>query len=97
MGFQHFLGCLNLEYSDLNRNGPHRSTCVNAWPIGRGTLRRCGLVGEEVCRCGSSFEVPLAQAMFTVAQSFLLPMDQDIEPSAPFPVRLPACCHVLLS
>jgi hypothetical protein len=33
-------------------------SCVNTWPIGNGTTRRCGLVGvvvallEEVCHCG---------------------------------------------
>jgi hypothetical protein len=31
--------------------------CLNAWPPGSGSIRRCGLVGvgvvlEEVCHCG---------------------------------------------
>ena len=28
----------------LNRYGPHRLMCANAWPIGSGSIRRCGLV-----------------------------------------------------
>ena len=42
----------------LNRFGSHRFMCLNAWPIGSGTIRRCGLVGvgvalmEKVCHCG---------------------------------------------
>ena len=37
---------------------PTRLMCLNAWPIGSGTIRRCGLMGisvvllEEVCQCG---------------------------------------------
>ena len=36
----------------------HRFMCLNAWSMGSGTIRRCGLVGvdaaflEEVCHCG---------------------------------------------
>ena len=39
----------------LNRNDPHRLICMNVWPIGSNTIRRCGLDGvgvallEEVC------------------------------------------------
>ena len=42
----------------LNRNGLHKLMCLNVWPIGSGTIRRCSLVGvgmtllEEVCHCG---------------------------------------------
>lgn len=32
----------------LNRNGPHRLMYLNAWPIGNGTIRRCGLAGVGV-------------------------------------------------
>ena len=41
----------------LNRFDSHR-LCLNAWPLGSGTFRKCGLTGvhmallEEVCRCG---------------------------------------------
>jgi hypothetical protein len=47
------------DCGDFNRYGPHRLTCLNAWPIGSGTIKRCGIVGEtvilleEVCHCGS--------------------------------------------
>ena len=38
----------------------HPLTCLNAWPIGSGTIRRCGLVRvcmallEGACHCGGS-------------------------------------------
>ena len=41
----------------LNRNSLHRVMCLHAWPIGSGTIRKCGLIGvgmallEEVCHC----------------------------------------------
>jgi hypothetical protein len=41
----------------LNRFGPHGFICLNAWPIGSGTIRRKVLVRvgvvllEEVCHC----------------------------------------------
>jgi hypothetical protein len=47
--------------SGLNRNGPHRRMCLNAWPLGNGTIRRGGLVRvgmallEAVCHCESEF------------------------------------------
>jgi hypothetical protein len=37
-----------MEHGGLNMNGPHRLMCLNAWPIGSGTIRRYGLVGEGV-------------------------------------------------
>lgn len=33
-----------VEYARLNRFGCHRLMCLNAWPTGNGTIRRCGLV-----------------------------------------------------
>ena len=42
----------------LNRYGPHRLVCLIAWPIGSGTIRRCGLIRvgvalfKEVYHCG---------------------------------------------
>lgn len=45
---------------DLNRYGPERLICLNAWPIGSGAIRRCDLVGagvaflEEVCHFQAS-------------------------------------------
>ena len=32
----------------VNRYGPHRLLGLNAWPVGRDTTRRCGLVGVSV-------------------------------------------------
>lgn len=41
--------------SGLNRFGPNRLLSLNAWLLGIGTIRRCGLMGvalwEEVCYC----------------------------------------------
>jgi hypothetical protein len=48
---------------DLNRFGPHRLMCLNAWPIGSGIIRRGDLVGigmallEEAFHCWVDFEV----------------------------------------
>ena len=36
------------EYGGLNKFVPHRFMCLNAWPTGSGTIRRCGLVGGSV-------------------------------------------------
>jgi hypothetical protein len=53
-----YAGGQRVEYGGLNRCGPHRLMCLNAWPIWSVTLRRCGLVGvdmtllEEVHHCG---------------------------------------------
>ena len=66
-----------MECDGLNRNGPYRLVCLNAWPIKNSTIRRCNLVGvslaflEEVCHCGVGFEVSYAQAMPSVGHSSL--------------------------
>ena len=46
--------------NDLNKNGPYRLMCLNAWPIGSGpSIRRCSLHGlgvaliKEACQCAS--------------------------------------------
>ena len=81
----------DVDNGGVNRNGHHGLPCLNAWPIGSGTIRRCGLVGqsvallEEGCHCGAGFEVSYAQAMPSVANSFLLPVEQEVELSAPSP------------
>ena len=42
----------------LSKNDPHRLMCLNIWPIGNSTIRKCGLVRvgvallEEICYCG---------------------------------------------
>ena len=35
-------------YGGLNRNGPHRDMCLNAWPVMSGTIRRCGIGRRSV-------------------------------------------------
>ena len=52
-------GYLGVECGGLNRFCPYRLMCLNAWPIGSGTIRRCGLVGAV----GASFEISYAQGM----------------------------------
>ena len=48
------------HYDSLSRVGPHRFMCLNVWPMGRGIIGSCGLVGvgvaflEEVCHCAGS-------------------------------------------
>jgi hypothetical protein len=32
----------------LNRNGPYCLMCLNAWPTGNDTFRRCGLVERKL-------------------------------------------------
>ena len=44
----------------VNRCGAHRLMCLNAWPIGSGTVRRCGLAGGSVPLWGAGFEVSYA-------------------------------------
>ena len=48
---------------------------------------------EEVCHCGESIEVSYAQAMLSVEHSILLPLDQEVEPTAPPAPCLPAHCY----
>jgi hypothetical protein len=74
--------------------------CLNAWPIGSGTIRGFGLVAvcvallEEMCHCGVGFEVLDAQASPSVSVSSDA-LDLHVELSAPSPApRLPACHHV---
>ena len=43
----------------LNRFGLHRLMCLNAWPKGNGTIRRCGLVGESVSLWGWVLTSPM--------------------------------------
>jgi hypothetical protein len=59
LGMQRLKKITVAEYTcgGLNRTASHRLICVNGWPIGSGTIRRCGLVEigvvtlEEVCHC----------------------------------------------
>jgi hypothetical protein len=67
--------------------------------MGSGTIRGNGLM-EKVCHWGqeAGFEVLNVQAMPSEVHSLLLlPVDQDVELSAPFPAPcLTECCHASL-
>jgi hypothetical protein len=39
-------------YGGLNRYSSHSLMCLNAWPKGSGSIRRCGLVGGGVSMWG---------------------------------------------
>ena len=43
----------------LNRYDPHRLMCLNAWPVGSDTIRRCGLVGGSVSLWRQSFKTSI--------------------------------------
>ena len=42
------MGGQGVECGGLNKYGSLRLTCLNAWPIRSGTVRRCGLGRESV-------------------------------------------------
>jgi hypothetical protein len=67
--------------------------CLNAWPIGSGTIRRCGLVGGSMPLRGWGFEVSYAKTIPNMEHSLLGLVDQDLELSAPPAPCLPASCH----
>jgi hypothetical protein len=81
---------------------PHRLTCLSAWLIGSGTIRRYGLVGvgvallKEVCHCWEGWGlISYAQSRPSVVHSLLLlPSNQDVERSAlSLAPRLPGHSH----
>ena len=79
--------------------------CLNAWLLGSGTNRRCGLVRGNRSLWGWSLRFPSAQVPLSVepdpppgylrkAVSSLLPLNQDVELSVHSPVPcLPGHCH----
>jgi hypothetical protein len=77
----------NRNCSAFNSNGLHGLKGLNAWPIGYGITRRCGLVSvvvallEEVCLGGGGLSVSNALKVGI----FLLPADQDLELSSNSP------------
>ena len=62
--------------------------CLNAWPIGNDTIRRCIFVGpgmallEEVCHCWGGLLGLCSRYTHCGTQSLLLPTDQEVEFSA---------------
>lgn len=73
----------------LNRNSPHRLMCLNVWQ------ERIPLLGvvllEECVTVGVGFEVLYSQAMPSVANNFLRPVDQDVELFSSFSSIMSAC------
>jgi hypothetical protein len=57
---------------------PHRLMCLNAWPIGSGTIRRYGLVGGSVSLWGRALRSNMPK-----------PTDEDVE----FPAHCHASHH----
>ena len=45
---EHKDDCKDFYCGGLNKFGPHRLMCLNAWPTGSGTIRRRDLVGVDV-------------------------------------------------
>ena len=52
---------LEAMFGGLNRFGPHRLVGLNVWPMGSGTIRRCGLVEGNVSWWECAFKVSYAQ------------------------------------
>ena len=83
----------------LNKNGPQRLMCLNAWPIGSGTIRKCCLAGVGVALLEkvSLWRQALRSQVLSLGlmwHSLPLPADQDVELLAPSPVPcLPTCHH----
>ena len=65
----------NRNCSAFNSNGLHGLKGLNAWPIGYGITRRCGLVSVVVALFSNALKVGI----------FLLPADQDLELSSNSP------------
>jgi hypothetical protein len=69
--------------------------CLNAYPIGSGTIRKCGLVGGSMSLWGRALRSDTQATPSVVNSLFLMPSDEDVEFSAPSPaLSLPPCHHV---
>ena len=75
--------------------------CENAWPIGSGTIRRCGVIGVNMTLLKKKFtrglgvEVFNVQARPSAAVTFCWLHVDHVELSAPSLAScLPACHHV---
>lgn len=84
----------------LNRYDPHRLICLNVWPIEIGTRRyslvgsRCDLAGRTVSLWRQVLRSHICSSHAQWDSLSLLPADEDIELSVPFPAPcLPTCCH----
>ena len=63
-------------WGGLNRYGPHRLMCVNAWPVGSGTIRRCGIAGVSVALLRTSVTVGVGLEVFYMLR--LLPIQHTV-------------------
>ena len=80
------------QYGGLNGNGSNSLMCLNAWPTGSSTIRRCSLL-EKSMSLGEG-DLVWRSPMLSVAHSLLLlPWDQDAELSASPAPCLSALCH----
>lgn len=55
----------------LSSKGLHWLTCLNAWPIGSSTFRRCGFVKKYIT-AGAGFEISEPQTKPNISQYFFL-------------------------
>lgn len=73
------------------------------WPMGSGTIRRCGLVGGSASLCRRAWRAPSAQALSSLGEGasswllveaslLLLPLFQDVELSTLSAPCLPGSC-----
>jgi hypothetical protein len=72
--------------------------CMNAWPIGTGTIKSCDLVGGSVALWGQTLRSYICSSYTHVTHSLLLLLaDQDVALSAPSPAPPPTTqCYVSL-
>jgi hypothetical protein len=92
-GLFHIIPNHYLQYCGaLNRYGPHKWMY---WILGPIVALLGGVALLEEVRHWGGFEVSYSQAVPSVAHSLLLlPVDWDVELSAPPAPCLPGCCHV---
>jgi len=72
-------------------------SCLNAWPIESGNIKRYGLVGAGMAllkkySMRAGFEI-YAQIMPSVAHGLLLPVNQDVEFSATISTCILPCSY----
>jgi hypothetical protein len=104
------LSVLDPNCSGLNGYGPHRFMCLNAWPTGSDTIKRCVRVRIGVTFLEETYQyrgsglwgllglkllsLPKRPSCWLPAEDPWVPLNQDVEPSAPSrPPCLPGCCH----
>jgi hypothetical protein len=84
----------------LNIYAPHRSLCLNTWPIGNGPIRKCDPVEVGMALLEElwvwALRVSYSQVLPSMEHSLpLLSLDKDVELLTPPTLCLHGCCHVL--